>query len=173
MAVAVVAASAVVPTGWAGVDGGVGGPYPADGGEPVVFDAAMGDRDEFAQARVTGADPAYAFSARSSANRARSSPISARIRAPVRSARPGKLVMTAWSGCLRNSSVAACSSSSAPTQAASRIASRASVWRPIAFSTSSGWRSCGARSAQGCRRRARRCPACVRHGAMRWRCGPW
>ena len=52
------------------------------------------------EALVTGADPAYAFSARSSANRSRSSPISARMRAPLTSARPGKLVMIGVVGVL-------------------------------------------------------------------------
>jgi hypothetical protein len=55
-------------------------------------------------ARVTGADPAYALSVRASANRVRSSPISARIRAPAESLRPGKLVMISWSGCWPNAS---------------------------------------------------------------------
>jgi hypothetical protein len=49
VAVAMVSASAVVPAGWAWVDGGAGGPYPADGGEPVVLDAAVGDRGESAR----------------------------------------------------------------------------------------------------------------------------
>jgi hypothetical protein len=45
------------------------------------------------ESRVTGAQPAKACSARSSANRSRSSPISASTIAPLMSARPGKLVM--------------------------------------------------------------------------------
>ena len=49
VAVAVVSASAVVVLSGAGVDGGVGGPNPADGGEAVVFDPAVGDRGEFAR----------------------------------------------------------------------------------------------------------------------------
>src|SRR5271166_5989541 len=49
------------------------------------------------------------------------------------------LAKTRFPGSRCSCSVAACSSSSAPTQAASRIASRASAWRRIAFSTSSGW----------------------------------
>ena len=47
------------------------------------------------EALVMGADPAYAFKARASANRSRESPISARTRAPIISPRPGKLVMIA------------------------------------------------------------------------------
>jgi hypothetical protein len=48
LAVAVVAASAVVVLSGAGVDTGLGGPDPADGGEVVVFDPAMGDGRDFA-----------------------------------------------------------------------------------------------------------------------------
>src|SRR5271163_91040 len=47
VAVAVVAAVSVVPAGGTGVDGSVGGPYPSDGGEPVVLDAAVRDRGDF------------------------------------------------------------------------------------------------------------------------------
>jgi len=50
-------------------------------------------------ARVTGAEPANALSPRASANRPRSSPISAKTRAPVASPSPGKLVMISKSGC--------------------------------------------------------------------------
>lgn len=45
-------------------------------------------------ARVTGVDPAYVFSALPVASLALSSPVSASMRAPVRSARPGELAMT-------------------------------------------------------------------------------
>jgi hypothetical protein len=48
---------------------------------------------ELPEARVTGAEPAKACSARSSLNRSLSSPISAKTIAPLTSARPGKLVM--------------------------------------------------------------------------------
>jgi hypothetical protein len=53
VAVAVVSTSAVVPAGWTGVDGGVGGPHPADGGEPVVLDAAVRDRGDFTRGAGT------------------------------------------------------------------------------------------------------------------------
>ena len=58
VAVAVVSAMSVVLAGGALVDGGVGGPDPADRGEAVVLDAAVGDGDTLPEARVTGADPA-------------------------------------------------------------------------------------------------------------------
>lgn len=62
------------------------------------------------EARVTGAAPAKACSARSSANRSRSSPTSASTIAPLMSANPGKLVMTSWSGCWVNASTSAAAS---------------------------------------------------------------
>jgi hypothetical protein len=58
-----------------------------------------------ALARVMGAVPAKAFSPRAVANRVRSSPISARIRALSTVPRPGKLVMIWASGCWPNAVV--------------------------------------------------------------------
>ncbi|MCY1247284.1 hypothetical protein D9M72_606020 [compost metagenome] len=55
-------------------------------------------------ARVMGAEPAYAFRARASVKRCLSSPISARIRAPSCVPIPGKLSMICASGCVRNAS---------------------------------------------------------------------
>ncbi len=51
------------------------------------------------EARVMGADQAYDFSARASANRARSSPSSASMRAPSMGPRPGKLSRISLSAC--------------------------------------------------------------------------
>jgi hypothetical protein len=48
VAVAAVSASAVVALSGAGVDAGRGGPNPADGGEAVVFDPAVGDGRDLA-----------------------------------------------------------------------------------------------------------------------------
>lgn len=95
MAVAGDAAFPVAGFGGFAVGGGDEGPEPADGGEAVVLDRPAGDGDRAPDVRATGADPAYALSTRASEKRMRSSPISARTRAPVESARPGKLVMIA------------------------------------------------------------------------------
>jgi hypothetical protein len=68
-------------------------PDPSGGSQSVVLDRRWVMEMEGPDARVMGADPAWAFSARASANRVRSSPISATTRAPVESAKPRKLVM--------------------------------------------------------------------------------
>jgi hypothetical protein len=58
VAVAVVAACAVVVLSGAGVDTGIGGPDPADGGEAVVLILRSVMDVTLPEARVTGADPA-------------------------------------------------------------------------------------------------------------------
>jgi len=56
---------------------------------------------------------------------------------------PGKLEMTFASGCSANAASASAASSSALCHAASSNLSSASAWRPIAASTSCGWRKWG------------------------------
>ena len=71
------------------------------------------------EARVIGAEPAYDFRALASANRVRSSPISASSRAPSRGPRPGKLSRISLSACSLNAASAAVVRSAAAWQAAS------------------------------------------------------
>jgi hypothetical protein len=65
-------------------------PDRADGGEAPVFDMPVQDNGFLPLARVIGADPAKAFNPRASAKRERSSPISAKTRAPANIPSPGK-----------------------------------------------------------------------------------
>jgi hypothetical protein len=94
VAVAVFSPAAIVLAGGLTVGGRRERPHPADVGEPVVLDMPVRDRQGSPRG-ADGSDPAEAFSARASANRARSSPISASTCAPVESANPGKLMMIA------------------------------------------------------------------------------
>ena len=98
------------------------------------------------EALVTGADPANAFNARASANRVRSSPISASRWAPVRSASPTNEVMIRWSGCWVKAPAVASPSRSTLAHSASRVASTATAWMPKASSTRVGCRNFGSRS---------------------------
>lgn len=100
---------------------------------------------------MTGAETAYAFRPLASANRARSSPISARTRAPLSGPSPGKLVMISASAWASNACTVASARSSTLAHAASSCRSSASACRPIASSTCGRWRICGTRSAP-CRR---------------------
>jgi hypothetical protein len=57
VSVAAVSAAAVVLAGGAGVDAGIGGPDPADGGEAVVFDPTVGDSGDLARGPGDGRRP--------------------------------------------------------------------------------------------------------------------
>jgi len=57
VSVAAVSAAAVVLAGGAGVDAGIGGPDPADGGEAVVFDPTVGDGGDLARGPGDGRRP--------------------------------------------------------------------------------------------------------------------
>ena len=95
VAVAVFSPPPVVLAGGLAVGGRRERPHPADVGEPVVLDMAVGDRDGSPRGAGDGCRSGVGLQRPGIGEPARSSPISASTRAPVESASPGKLVMTA------------------------------------------------------------------------------
>jgi hypothetical protein len=123
--VAVGSSAVVVIFGWSWSGQGGEGPEESGGVEPVVFDTAAGDGDAPAGGAGDGGGAGVGLERAGVGEPGAVVPVSASTRAPVRSARPGKLVMIAWSGCWANVSVAATLSCSTLAHSVARVASSA------------------------------------------------